>query len=435
MSLARSNENQLWNNAIQDFLFSPFSRRLSQEFPTFQFVDNIDFIKIKLLHHLRLLYFVDDKISAKKIILTELLKIMFLHEAIKPFKKDINFENYLSAIISDLIEQYDSIAESYLKKDLLLGIKTYGFQGIKSYESDITSLCEDDAARLKLSYYRMDKNKLAHIMEWVKKNNDIKKKPRKATLNDYMSYIFYASWFGCIAGLQLIAFDYMWLGISIIIPTSLLAVVYGREFSNANIQLAQNVNKSLTKIAGDLISIKLKIINKTQLKLTLENNFVSAFVDTTVPADKTAVSGHVYRRLLKSTNVVVTQAPIMRPIVTEAPKLGLIDQTHVRFFYNNRIYDAHLVESALPDDKRESEAVLKGFQKGLSLSTKDKSPHAIVVADKRRDGCFFKIRTPYDPRMKCCTLQEIDKSNVEIHFDFYDRNAHRPKRARGSKFN
>jgi hypothetical protein len=118
----------------------------------------------------------------------------------------------------------------------------------------------------------------------------------------------------------------------------------------------------------------------------------------------------------KQTLAIASSAPI-----ATAELFGL-SESHIRFEYQNRIFDAYLDQNALPPDQKEKAAVIKAFKKGLWTSSKNKSPHAIVVASKN-DNCFFKIRTSYDSRMKS-THAVLDEKHVRVTFNNYDRNAH-----------
>jgi hypothetical protein len=432
MASARNTQPQAfsWNHAIENFLFDDFDSRFEAKFPNYSFKQNIDFIKLLTLNYGRLLYFANNNPVIRDKIMANYFEIFFTHKAVAPYSNDENFKKYLQETLTYLLTQLELIIEKYLKSDLANSINMHGYLGSKNYAHAIKALFKGDLYRLGLTTdYSFDQSKLDNFLQWAERTLARKKKTdRAALLNGYHS-IIYGSFAAYFMGLGFSQFGFSWLGYGLMIPSAFLMIVYALEAGRARLTDSFSISKTMVNIADSLVHIQFKITKQKKIHLDLTLTTDPRLLGITITEVQKPLSGHTYKLLLPP-----LQEPALAPVVaaesvqTDEP-LGLIDTNHYRFKFNNRIIDAYLDADALPQDKFESEAVVKAFQKGLLTTAKNKTVHAIVYAGVKNNSSFFKIKTSYDARMESSMVEAVDAEHATIHFNHYNRNAHKSRRS------
>jgi hypothetical protein len=430
MTLSQRRPELEWNARIQDYLESPCMKRYRHLIANHPFKTNMDFIKTVFLHKLRVLYFMTAPALVKESMIAYILNLMLESDVLRPFCKDDAFKNYLSDIIKDLIEQGNGQAEKYVKYDLMLSVKHFGYSSKAAYESIMINLCEKQCEGMSFTNFTADKAKLDHITTWAEKNFAHRKTSQNAQIIG--SYLWMGMFFGItmLGGLVLSLFkDYSLTGFLISVPSTIFGGLYFRHYREQNGTSIKNCNKALVMMAMDLVGIKLKRV-KHKIKFELNVNLdVTPLRGETEEHKHKPISGHSYARILPPLQI---QEPkkLANPteLKTTSSVVEIIAEDHIRFPYQDKIVEAYLSQDDLPIDKAEVQAIIKAFQKGLMPASKMKSVHAIVQDDKDS----FKIRTSYDARMRG-SYRVIDDKSAEIVFNNYDSNAHNAKRAKKGK--
>jgi hypothetical protein len=432
MANARNAQPQVfsWNHVIEDFLFDDFDSRFAVKFPNYLFKQNIDFIKLLTLNHGRLLYFANNNPEIRDKILANYFEIFFTHKSVAPYRNDENFKQYLHDTLTYLLTQLEFIIEKYLKSDLANSINMHGYMGSKNYAQAIKALFKGDLYSLGLTAdYSFDQSKLDNFLLWSERTHARKKKTGRAALLDGYQNIIYGSLAGYFMGLGLSQLGFSWLGYGLMIPSSFLMIVYALEAGRVRLADSFSINKTMVNIADSLVQIQFKITKQKKIHLDLTLTSDPLLLGITIIEGPKPVSGHTYKRLLPPLQKPAPASLVAVESVQTVEPLGLINTNHYRFEFNNRIINAYLDADALPQDKYESEAVVKAFQKGLLTTAKNKTVHAIVYAGVKNNNSFFKIKTSYDARMESSTVEAVDAEHATIHFNYYNRNAHKPGRS------